>query len=496
MVRYPHHFAATARPVRARLALLLSLVLVGMLPALAARADVKGDIGYTALSLELGGALPTGAGVGVTQVEADGDANATNVAYIPIADAQFSGKTFNDQSSLSVPSDNRSVHARDVGRRFYGNTSSIAPGITDIDNYLAVKPSGPLTGDWLGSGFLGMGTTVAPLIETQRIQNHSWVSGFVDSADTTQALRRLDFMINRDNVVAVVGVNHGDAALTNSSALFSQAYNSIAVGLSSGTHHHGTTTLDGTGRIKPDIVVPETLTSYGTAYVSGAAAMLVQKATAIVSLNDAAKPQVVKALLMAGATKSEFPGWSHTTTQPLDSTFGAGELNIQHSYHALVAGQQEASGASTVATQGWDYNTALTTATGRTYYFDVEADEAISELSVILTWHRIVSDGPGAGFGNLLSTLANLSLFLYSADGFTLDQLLDSSVSTVDNVEHIYYTDGLGPGRYALQVTSDTLGSEYGLAWVSTTIPEPATWLVVMIIGPGLLGRRSRRRRS
>jgi hypothetical protein len=121
---------------------LVRIIIAGMLViglSGSAAADWKFDIGYTALQTELGSALPTGAGVKVTQIEAaSGKPDPAN--------AEFTGKTFTlKSSSLSISS-----HATTVGQYFYGNSTSLAPGITNIDCYDSV--------DWRSS-FLGSGTS-------------------------------------------------------------------------------------------------------------------------------------------------------------------------------------------------------------------------------------------------------------------------------------------------------------------------------------------------
>jgi hypothetical protein len=97
----------------------------------------------------------------------------------------------------------------------------------------------------------------------------------------------------------------------------------------------------------------------------------------------------------------------------------------------------------------------------------------LTNFSVILTWNRTVTDGPGFGF-NPAVTVADLNLRLYTASGFSLGAVLDSSVSTIQNVEHIVTTE-LGPGRYALEVTSGTVGTDYALAWGGVLQAEIST---------------------
>ncbi|MCZ6851944.1 MAG: hypothetical protein O7F17_09910, partial [Planctomycetota bacterium] len=69
--------------------------------------------------------IPTGAGVTVGQVEAtDGQGDySPNQGF-----AEFNGKTFFEMSGATGVSN----HATNVARDFYGNTISIAPGISEI----------------------------------------------------------------------------------------------------------------------------------------------------------------------------------------------------------------------------------------------------------------------------------------------------------------------------------------------------------------------------
>ncbi|MDK1032119.1 MAG: PEP-CTERM sorting domain-containing protein [Planctomycetia bacterium] len=426
------------------------------------RAGYKDDIDYTKLANELGAAVPTGAGVDVSQVEAEDPEDSGN--YAPDAsNAQFTSpnKTFTLMSGASGTSN----HATTVGRNFYGKTTSISPGILIIDNWLA--------GDWLFSGFLKTGSSDEPAVETRRIQNSSWIG----SSASEDALRRFDYTINRDNYVAVVALNNGSG--TSIPALLAHNYNGITVGRSDGNHSRGTTTFDVSGRVKPDIVAPRTATSYATPVVGAAAALLLETVDNNASLANAGNSEAIKAILMAGATKDEFPGWDRTTTRPLDEIYGAGELNIYNSYHILVAGEQEASVVQDVDAIGWVFDaTPADTADKLYYFFEVDAGESISDFSVILAWNRIITDGQpgGANWGSPDASLADLDLKLYDATGFTLGSLLDSSLSDVDNVEHIFQ-ELLGSGRYALEISSDTANMDFAIAWV----PEPATVLLMTL---------------
>jgi hypothetical protein len=234
--------------------------------------------------------------------------------------------------------------------------------------------------------------------------------------------------------------------------------------------------------------------------VSSAAALLVQVANTTGGLSNGQRPQVAKSLLMAGATKEgdNLPGtwsWSHTSTQPLDSIYGAGQLNVEASYDILVAGEFAASSSTLAAATGWDFGTASST-TPQRYFFDVGSNQSGGSLTASLNWQRLMTatdTQPGPGTNYVFNgTLANLDLKLYSASDFTLGSLLSQSISTLDNTELIW-AQGLSAGRYALEVTSNTSSIDYGVAWVMV-VPEPGTFglLVVAAVGGFVAARRRR----
>ncbi|HMO85479.1 MAG TPA: hypothetical protein PKC18_11230, partial [Lacipirellulaceae bacterium] len=169
--------------------------------------------------------------------------------------------------------------------------------------------------------------------------------------------------------------------------------------------------------------------------------------------------------------------WSRTPTQPLDDIFGAGELNVYNSYLMLVGGRHAGSTAppTTVAkSYGWDYQDRKADATvGDIYYsFEIPVGSTATEFSTILAWNVRVTSVGGGGVFDPSHSLQNLDLRLYDSTTSFLGTMLDESVSTVDNVEHIYQTN-LGPGLYTL-VVSGAASWDYGLAWrMSTKFDEP-----------------------
>lgn len=420
-----------------------------------ARADYKADIGWTKLQAELGGSLPTGTGVSVSQIEAPEAAGSPTPFRPDSASAEFAGKTFTFKSAGTT-----SGHATTVAGYYYGLTGSIAPGISTIDVYEA--------GNWLQSGFLRYGSNLAPNAEPRAIQSHSWIHSFDNGGPgDVDALRRFDYAIQTSGFLATVGLNNFDAG--NVPEIFGASYNAISVGRSDGFHSYGTNTADGAGRTKPELVAPQTATSWSTPTVAATAAMLRQNAPTI-----GRKVVALKSILLAGATKTQFPGWSRTTTRPIDSIYGAGQVNAYRSQRILAEGQQPSSANTTLKVRGWDVNT--TTAATRLYFFDIAPGNTASAFSAALTWNRTITNGATAPlWATPSASLADLSLTLYNAIGSTIFTVVDSSESTVDNVEHIYQP-ALPPGRYALRVTSPQNSVEYGLAWYSQpTITIAAT---------------------
>lgn len=437
----------------------------------------KETIGFNKLQAELGAETPDGSGIGVSQIELnDGSGN-----YRPSLTAgEFSGKTFTLKSGASSTLN----HATSVGTRIYGNDTSIAPGVTEIDVY-AVRAT--LADGFIGSDFLRYGSSSAPVVETNALQNHSWIAQTGNASVDTEILRRLDFAVGRDDFLAVVGVGNDG----NNANLLSSAYNVISVGVSAGTHGSGSTTVDGSGRLRPHIVAPNSgggfggNTSAATAVVSSAAALLYDAAgSSSLGLDaDAERSQVMKVVLLTGADKKPFPGWSRTETQPLDSTYGAGQLNIYNSYHILAADKQSASTTEDVASTGWDFNSASDSSPK--YYF-FESDDAF-EFKATLTWHREISANPA--WTNISSTVGELHLKLYEADGYVLGNLVDQSISSIDNIQHIWQPL-LTSGRYAIEVVSlDSFETDFAVAW---SIPEPSL-IVFMATGLSMIFLRRRR---
>lgn len=397
--------------------------------------------------------IPDGTNVPVTMVEANLTAGLTN--YLPdVNNAEFSGKTIIDQTGVGTSS----FHATVVGRQLFGNTTSMTPGITQIDAYGANA--------WLNLGWYG-GT---PPTENNPLQNHSWVNWFQNDNLT----RRTDYAVVRDGFLPIVGLynsDHGNQeTISNIPDAMGSLYNGISVGVSDGTHRYGTTTQDGSGRVKPEIVAPSDFTSYATPIVTSAAALLIDAAG---SNNNAKDQLTLKAILLAGADKSISSSWDQTPTRPIDEQFGAGELDIYESYFIQQAGQQSA--GNTLTNRGWNLNT-LGNNLSDIYNLSVPEGYAMRNLSVLVTWNRVVTRQRQGPTFNYVPSLANLSLSLEDSN----NNSIYSSDSPVDNIEHIWRdsTNALSSGNYTIEVSSDA-SAEYAIAWRSELYQDYSIWSTI-----------------
>jgi hypothetical protein len=233
------------------------------------------------------------------------------------------------------------------------------------------------------------------------------------------------------------------------------------------------------GRSKPDIVAPGSLlelptlnntwsegsgTSFATPLVAGGAALLIDMGRDRGMNTDAL---VIKSVLMNSADK--LAGWSHSSIAPLDPNFGAGQMNLQSAYYQYDAGEQ---GPGTVSVVGWDHGSILG---GTDNAYDIGLNlPAGSELTATLVWNRSVTSSTS----NIETTvytaspLANLDLFLYETGN--LSTPVANSISTVDNVEHLFLPVN-SQGHYQLAVRAVSGGLidplSYCLAW-SILVPE------------------------
>ena len=427
--------------------------------ALVAQADVFSEIRYTDLVARLGASVPSGSNIRMGQVEATENAQGS---YAPDTTlAEFAGTTFNLMSGSTPPA---SWHGTEVAKSLYGNTLSIVPGVNTVHVW-SVNP-------WLTTGGLNVGSGLQPLNTPPgvRVHNHSWIGSFGNPSSDNDALRRVDLVASRDNVLFTAGVNNGAGSVPQ--ALVAYCFNGIAVGLSTGNHAAAPAPfgIDGPGRRKPDIVAPGVFTSFATPVVGAAAALLFDAALvdpAINSNTNAFRALTIKSVLMAGTTHRM--GWSNgapvsgasrgITTTPLDPVYGADLLNIDRSHRILTSGERNGSStpqfASFLPSTGWDY--IQSQASGASTYYSFRVHEPIDEASIVATWFRQVA----TNFSSF--NVQNFDLRLWRASGGALQSISGESgvgvfssgnvesKSTIDNTEHLYLRD-LAAGDYVLEL--------------------------------------------
>ena len=468
-----------------------------------ALADYKDDIGYTRLLQEQGASVPDGNGVPVTQAEVS---TGEPSAYMPnVADVQFTEKIFTDVTGTN-PTGSSSDHATEVGKLFYGTSSSIAPGINTVNIYSA--------GGWLRDDFLHANNSrLKPNSVPDRIANHSWISDTTDDAADLEVVKRVDWTVENDEFIQIIGLSN-DAAVNL--PLLSAAFNVIAIGVTDGTNGRSTVSLGGayvSGRTRPDLVAPFVNTSSSTPVIAAAAALLVDFGHATASLStdpvetststrdgniifNAERSEVVKAVLMAGADRV-----TNNTTNPdpdtpkditdyridpanqsangLDVRFGAGQVNIYNSFQILSAGEQNSiedtnTVGTSIGTHGFDYDPSFGGAGGGsnvTGSYTFSTGDVPVMMTVALVWNIEVSDDSTSSFPGI-ATLYDLDLHLYDATGGSR-VLLVESVSTIDNTENLWVRLDAGKD-YLLEVTPKEGQSpfqwDYALAWQSVVL--------------------------
>lgn len=456
----------------------------------AAAADYRDAIGYAELRAALGERLPDGHGVRVAQVEAPVQARtalwtlrAEGTWWPDAADVEFNGKHLHDVSERTAGA--HSAHANSVARLFYGGHSSMAFGVDEIDL---------LSANDFTQNILRPGSLLFPAQLQARVINHSWVGSTGSQLYDAEMLRRLDWSVNTDRTVHVVGVANGNPSPT----LLGNAFNVIPVGRSDGGHGYGTRELDSVyreGRVMPLIVAPMNTTSGATPIVAAAAVLLMQTAQRWPAfsagkqrtldgqlLRDGARPEVIKALLMAGADRRfAYDGTpidyraqlADRTPNGLDRRYGAGQIDVLNSYAILSGGEQRSAEdqkgrPKPVREFGYDFDMDFGGSDGSNGVanYTLPGSARARRLSTTLVWNvRITTGGSGGSAFDVAAQLHDLDLELYDD---TEARRVAASDSWQDNTESLWLM--LQPGHDYRLVVRRADGEQpfswrYALAW-------------------------------
>jgi hypothetical protein len=358
-----------------------------------------------------------------------------------------------------------SSHSDGVAQMFYGIPDGVSTNLSHIDNFEA---------NYFLDQVFGLG--VIP----DRLVNQSFTT--TSTNDQASADPAYDDFSAQYSTLFISGVGNG---LLEGGAVLPPAtgYNGIGVGAYGGASSLGPTREN--GRAKPDITAPASATSFSTPQVTGAAALLLQagmRGDGGSDTNSAADPRTLKALLLNGAVK---PGdWSNPAPSPLDTRYGAGVLNVFNSYRQLAGGRRAFIASTSIPTgnphpptastgnvsslSGWNFTNLTSSVTNDlVHHYCFNLTNGVSFTGTMtLVWQR--------QFEQL--GINNLDLYLYDMG---TGSLVASSISAVDNVEHIFVAQ-LPPGRYDLEVLKKggvtvSPGENYALAFEFFTMPLTIT---------------------
>ena len=421
-------------------------------------ADWRDDTGYNEFLVLAGANPPDGSGIFVLQSEAS-VVNMDPRFFTPDeTNSQLDTKNFTIETPNGTPNSPtaNSFHATTVARYFFGNQitssgiNSVAPGVTDIYVYEANTYLSDLVNN-----------QISP---TRKVHSNAWVG---DDLDTNRQLilGLSDTNIKNNEFLTIGGLRNSSSEVLPDA--YSNLLNGLTIGKSDGNHSSDETFRSDyfPGRVKPELVAPLSASSWSTGAGAGLAALLCDHANSISALNVAFdESEVMKAILLAGATRTQFDSWNRTTSRPLDPDRGAGEIHIANSYQILDAGR---GAPGSISTTGWDFRSISSfQANTRSYNFSIPNGLVANDFTVALTWHHdpqvvasVVTD----------SSIAELSLSLSRLEGSSVIPI-DLSDSPDNNIELIFQRN-LPAGNYRLTVevpSSNFLNNEtteYGLAW-------------------------------
>ncbi|HEX2475401.1 MAG TPA: S8 family serine peptidase [Lacipirellulaceae bacterium] len=254
-------------------------------------------------------------------------------------------------------------------------------------------------------------------------------------------------------------------------------------------------------------------TSFASPTVGGGAALLYDAAyESLAATPDARDARVMKAVLMNSADKTL--DWDNgqavhlnghggvMTTRGLDNDVGAGRLNLDRAFDQLLGGTTDVVGLphgllGAVDPIGWDFGEV---AEGLTNDYLISGIlEAGSIFTSTLTWFRDRTILDVTNYRD--ASYDNLDLELWSVLGGSPLSLISESASIYNNTEHFHFSIP-ATGTYMLRVrwtgelfdmVSDVNREQYGLAWSVASVPEPATFVMLLLASFSCMALRTRR---
>jgi autotransporter-associated beta strand protein len=454
-----------------------------------------------AIAVALAVSVAYAAPVYVLQVEADGSTS-NGYQYAPV---NFAG------SALPLIENGITYYPlSDPGSSTVSTYSSHA-AIVRNRLLAADGPNNPVTDIWClyAGDFLSNYVQIAPASTSAnrpqavgnniKILNHSWVDSYGVTAEDLDAVRRMDYMIWREDLVMVSGAVSPWGTPSGPMPLTWASRNGIAV---RGIQTLTPTDATGIGKLHADLWGPKAgaaddYSSYETPGVAGYAAALVDAAAVNGWSNglNGLRHEVVKSVLMTGADKTAFTttsggfhSWTSNGVNNLDNLSGAGRADYATSLAVLSGGPQSMATVTgttvnapvvTSAAAGWwyaDQQIAPLPANGVQALVVDHTSAALSDLTATLAWDVTQKEKSGDDLNTTDSGVifANLNLELvpvtYNGATYTLGSSRGiaglMSKSTDDNVEHLYFPDTLAAGYYAFVISNNSnFAWNYGFSY-------------------------------
>jgi Subtilase family len=253
-------------------------------------------------------------------------------------------------------------------------------------------------------------------------------------------------------------------------------------------------------------------TSFASPTVGGGAALLYDAAYGMLGATpDARDARVMKSVLMNSADKTldwDNGQMTHSngnggvmTTRGLDDNVGAGRMNLNRAFDQLLGGTTDVAGLphgllGLVDPIGWDFGEV--TEGLATDYLINGVLQAGSMFTSTLTWFRDRTSLDVTNYTD--ASYDNLDLELWSIVGGSPLSLISESASIYNNTEHFQFAIP-STGLYMLRVrwnnelfdvVNDANIEQYGLAWAVAAVPEPGTFMLLLLSALALTALRIR----